>query len=268
MAEGIRTVQAAIAAVGIALALAGWWWLAHDLPDYVLPGPWDALRAAWAIFTQPELAWHMLVSLVRVCLSVAVAMAIALVLAGLAIRFRFLAPIVEQRILVFFNSFPSVGWAVLGVIWFQISTSTVIFVQVAIILPFCIVNALAGFRQIDPDLFELGRSLTRRPLRRFMRLTLPLAMPFLAAGLRIAYGLCWKIALVAELFGARSGLGYLLMQAQQVADASMVFGTCLAIVIIYIATDWLVMRKIVAYFSANRGSEALGEPVAGHRAEH
>lgn len=142
----------------------------------------------------------------------------------------------------------------LGVIWFQISTFTVIFVQVAIMLPFCIVNALAGFRQIDPDMSELGRSLTRHPMRRFMLLTLPLILPFLVAGLRSAYGLCWKIALVAELFGARSGLGYLLMQAQQVADAPMVFGTCLVIVLIYAFTDWLIMRLLVERFSTNQSN--------------
>ena len=50
-----------------------------------------------------------------------------------------------------------------------------LFIQTAIVLPFCIINALAGFRQIDPDLDELGRSLTRSPMRRFFKLTLPLA---------------------------------------------------------------------------------------------
>jgi len=89
--------------------------------------------------------------------------------------------------------------AILGVVWFKISTPTVLFIQIAIVLPFCIVNALAGFRQIDPELDELGRSLTRRPLRRFVKVTLPLVAPFLIAGIRVAYGICWKIALVSEL---------------------------------------------------------------------
>lgn len=236
-----RPVQFAVAAAGLGLILAAWAWFAHGLPVYVLPGPEQALGAALRIFTEPALLWHVGVSLGRVCLSVVVAMALALALASLA-RLPVLAPIVEQRIFVFFNSFPAVGWAVLGVIWFQVSTFTVIFVQVAIILPFCLANVLTGYRQMDPDLTELGRSLTRRPVRRFVKLTLPLMMPFLAAGLRVAYGLCWKIALVAELFGAPSGLGYLLMRAQQVADAPMVFGVCLAIVAVYGTTDWLLTR--------------------------
>ena len=101
-----------------------------------------------------------------------------------------------------------------------------------IILPFCLTNALEGFRNIDIELEEMGASMSRNGWRRFTRLTLPLVMPFLAAGLRISFGICWKIALVAELFGAQSGLGYLLLQAQANADATMVFAVCFVIVIV------------------------------------
>lgn len=252
MGETSRFVQVPVAVAGVLLLLACWWWVARDLPDYVLPDPADALAATLEIFSDPKLLWHAAVSLVRVILSVVAAMVIAVGLAALVARYPVFSDIVERRMFVFLNSFPSVGWAVLGVIWFQISTATVVFVQIAIILPFCIVNALAGFRQIDPDMAELGRSLTRRPLRRFLLLTLPLLAPFLMAGLRLAYGICWKIALVSELFGARSGMGYLLMQAQILADAPMVFGACIAIVVIYTVTDWAVLRPLVNRTSANR----------------
>jgi len=246
-----RKKQVWVAAAGLIAFLIAWWWAAHDLPDYVLPGPADTLAAIFHVITEPQLLWNVFASLVRVCLSVVLAMFIALVLAALATRFSILVPVIEHRIFVVLNSFPSVGWAVLGIIWFQISTFTVIFVQVAIVLPFCIVNALAGFRQMDPDMSELGRSLARYPVRRFVLLTLPLILPFLVAGLRIAYGLCWKIALVAELFGVRSGLGWLLMQAQQAANASMMFGICLVIVLVYTLTDWLALRPLARRFSGN-----------------
>jgi len=247
-----RTTQIIVAAAGLLVFVLAWWWVARGLPDYVLPGPGQTLVAIVRLLTEPSLLWHVWVSFVRVCLSVLIAMLIALALAALAARFALLSAIIEQRLFVVLNSFPSIGWAVLGVIWFQISTFTVIFVQVAIVLPFCMVNALAGFRQIDPDMRELGCSLTRRPVRRFALLTLPLILPFLLAGLRIAWGLCWKIALVAELFGVRSGLGYLLMQAQQAANAAMMFGTCLVIVLVYALADGLMLRPLVKRFSSNQ----------------
>jgi ABC-type nitrate/sulfonate/bicarbonate transport system permease component len=162
----------------------------------------------------------------------------------------------QPRLLVILNSFPSVGWAILGVIWFGVSNGTVIFIEIAIILPFCLINALEGFRQIDPDLDEMGRSFSRSRWRRFTKVTLPLVMPFLMAGLRIAYGICWKIALVAELFGAQSGLGFLLVQAQSSADAAMVFATCFVIVLAVFAVDRIALAPLARAFSINQGASA------------
>ena len=88
--------------------------------------------------------------------------------------------------------------------------------------------------------------------RRFTRLTLPLMAPFLVAGLRISYGICWKIALVAELFGAERGLGYLLLQAQSSANAALVIACCILIVIVFTATDRFVLRPLEARFSRNQ----------------
>ncbi|MEO1106087.1 MAG: ABC transporter permease subunit, partial [Pseudomonadota bacterium] len=91
----------------------------------------------------------------------------------------------------------------------------------------------------------------RNRWRRFLKLQLPLIMPFLIAGLRIAYGIAWKVALVAELFGARSGLGWLLQQAQTRADAATVFAACLVIVVIFAAVDGFVLRPLARRYSQN-----------------
>jgi ABC-type nitrate/sulfonate/bicarbonate transport system permease component len=255
VAENIRRdmwVQQAVANGAILALLIAWWATSRNLPAYVLPGPVDVVKAMARFVTEPGIAFHAMVSLARVAASVGIAMVLALGIAA-AVRFApVLDTVVERRVLTFLNSFPSVGWAILGVVWFKISTPTVLFIQTAIVLPFCIINALAGFRQIDPDLDELGRSLTRNPVRRFFKVTLPLVAPFLVAGLRVAYGICWKIALVSELFGASSGVGYLLMRAQSGSDAAMVFACCLVIVAIYTVTDHFLLKPLARRFSVNQ----------------
>jgi NitT/TauT family transport system permease protein len=252
--ERSTTMQKLIADGAIVAVLAVWWLTSRNQPAFVLPGPTEVLRAMSRFVTDGSIAWHAVVSLGRVVASVTIAMILALALASAVRAAPVVEGIVERRILTFLNSFPSVGWAILGVVWFKISTSTVLFIQIAIVLPFCLINALAGFRQIDPDLDELGRSLTRNPLQRFIKVTLPLVAPFLVAGARIAYGICWKIALVSELFGASSGIGYLLMRAQSVSDAAMVFACCIVIVVIYGVTDYLFLRPLAARFSVSQGN--------------
>lgn len=245
--------QRVIAEGTIVTLVAVWWVSARHMPEFVLPGPTSVLAAMTRFITDGDIAYHALVSLSRVVASVTIAMTLALALAATVRAAPILDGIIERRILTFLNSFPSVGWAILGVVWFKISTPTVLFIQTAIVLPFCMINAIAGFRQIDPDLDELGASLTRNPLRRFFKVTLPLVAPFLIAGLRVAYGICWKIALVSELFGASSGIGYLLMRAQTVSDAAMVFACCIVIVVIYGVTDHFFLKPLARRFSVNQG---------------
>ena len=69
--------------------------------------------------------------------------------------------IIESNILIVLNSFPSIGWAILGVIWFSISDITVIFVEIMIIIPFCLINCIQGFRQVDKEIKEMGISFSR-----------------------------------------------------------------------------------------------------------
>jgi NitT/TauT family transport system permease protein len=255
MARARRTalVQSGIADGAVMLAVLGWWLTARGVPDFVLPSPLQVLATLGRFAVEPPLMQHLGVSFLRVIGAVAVAMTLAVALALLARRAPIARAVIEQRLLVILNSFPSVGWAILGVVWFQVSNATVVFIEVAIVLPFCLINALEGFRQVDTELEEMGRSLSRSRVRLFVRVTLPLVMPFLVAGLRIAFGICWKIALVAELFGSQSGLGYLLLRAQSTSDAAMVFACCFVIVLVVFVVDRLVFVPLARAYSQNQG---------------
>jgi NitT/TauT family transport system permease protein/sulfonate transport system permease protein len=246
-------VQNGIADGAMLLAVLGWWLTARGVPDFVLPSPARVLATLARFAVEPALLYHLGASFLRVIVAVAVAMTLAVALALAARRAPTAGAVIEQRLLLVLNSFPSVGWAILGVVWFQVSNATVVFIEVAIVLPFCLINALEGFHQIDADLEEMGRSLSRSRVRLFARVTLPLVMPFLVAGLRIAFGICWKIALVAELFGSQSGLGYLLLRAQSTSDAAMVFACCFVIVLVVFAVDRLAFVPLARTYSRNRG---------------
>ncbi|MGQ3029227.1 MAG: ABC transporter permease subunit, partial [Ferrovibrionaceae bacterium] len=80
----------------------------------------------------------------------------------------------------------------------------------------------------------------------------PLLMPYLIAALRISYGVCWKLALVAELFGANSGLGYVMVRAQYTANNALVLATCVAIVLLFIAGEKLIIDPLARRFAGPR----------------
>ena len=232
----------------IVAAILGWWALSLNMPDYVMPGPLVVGEALIKLFVEPQFLGHTVWSTIRVVASVIIAVLLGWSLAQLAHRYPLVREIVHDRIKPFLNSFPSVGWAILAVIWFGASNGSIIFVEVAILTPFCLVNISEGLKELDAELIEMGESFTRNRRKAFLKITVPLLMPYVMAAVRIAYGVGWKIALVAELFGAETGLGFLMQRAQTLADASTVFATCFAIVLIFFAGEKLVIDPLARRF--------------------
>lgn len=245
--EGAGRVLGEVFVVGV---IGLWWLLSRNMPDFVMPGPWQVALRLGEVFTDPNYLMHVATSTVRLVFAVVLSLIIGSVLAFLPHWLPVTDVIVHERIKPFLNSFPSVGWAILAIIWFGPSHFTVIFIMVMILTPFCLVNVSEGLKEIDRELLEMAHSFTRRSWRVLYKVTLPLLAPYFVSALRIAYGVGWKIALVAELFGTESGLGFLLQQAQTVADATTVFATCLAIVVIFAIGEKLVIDPLARRYSA------------------
>jgi NitT/TauT family transport system permease protein len=237
-------VPHALADGSVLLALLLWWVAARHMPAFVLPSPRDVGRAMLSLFVDPKFNVHVAASLLRLVLAMALAIVLGGVLAQVARSVPVLQWIILRRILPFLNSFPSVGWAVLAVLWFGVSTTGVVFVEVAILLPFALINLSAGLDEIDAEIVEMGRSFTRSRWRALVRIYIPLLMPYLVATLRMSYGIGWKIALVAELFGAEEGLGFLMVRAQYNGQSDTVFATCLTIVLIFIVGEKLLIDPL------------------------
>jgi NitT/TauT family transport system permease protein len=236
--------ERAIAESLVLLALAGWWWFATHVAPTVLPSPQAVANRLLEVATNPSLSWHVLITSLRVLTSVALALALGFSLALLAHSVPWLAGIIMDRILVVLNGMPSVGWAILAVIWFKVSDFTVIFVQVMILLPFSLINFGEGLRNLDREVIEMAESFASRRATTVVKVVIPMLMPYGVAALRVSYGACWKIALISELFGAQSGLGYLMLQAQSVGDVTTVVATCIAIVILFMLGEACIINPI------------------------
>ncbi|MDA1118284.1 MAG: ABC transporter permease subunit [Proteobacteria bacterium] len=230
-------------------ALIVWALGALRLPEFVLPGPAAVARRLLALFTDPGFLYHTVASTLRVLLSVVLALVIGTSLALLQRVVPALDWVIRGGVQPFLNSFPSIGWAILAAIWFTPGHGSIIFVQVAILIPFCMINVGEGLRQIDREALEMAASFTRRRARIAVLVGLPLLMPYLLGALRISYGVAWKISLVAELLGSTSGLGYLMLRAQGSADMTTVIAACFAIVALFVAGERLLLDPLARRFA-------------------
>lgn len=245
-----RLAERAIADGLVVGAVLGWWVLSLHLPEFVMPSPWQVVERLAQLFLTPSLLADTSASAARVVASVVLSTVIGGALAVIPYRWPVADAIVRDRITPFLNAFPSVGWAILAMIWFGTTDAAVIFVEVAILTPFCLVNILEGLKELDAELIEMGSSFTRNGGRKFCKLVVPMLLPYAMSAIRIAYGIAWKIALVAELFGVSSGLGYLMLKAEIVSDSTAVYATCFAVVVLFLAGEKLVLdplSRLVAY---------------------
>ena len=233
----------------VVVVLGVWFVGAQRLPEFVLPGPVAVAQRLIVLFTDWDFLTHTLASASRVIASVMLALVIG---GGLALLHRGVPAldwVIRGGVQPFLNSFPSIGWAILAAIWFPPGHLSIIFVQVAILIPFCLINIAEGLRQIDREIVEMGRSFTRRRAPIMTSITLPLMMPYVMGALRISYGIGWKISLVAELLGSTSGLGYLMLRAQGSADMTTVMAASLAIVILFVLGERLVLDPLARRFA-------------------
>ena len=245
-----RLLQRLFADGLVALALLGWWLMARNLPSYLFPDGLTVLKAMVRLITDPAFAAHTAVSVGRILLSVLLALALGCVLAVVPRYVPAIHEFIHERVKPVLNSFPSVGWALLGTIWFGISSTAVIFIQVAILVPFALINISEGLREISPEAQEMARSFARSRRRIFTLLIFPLLYPYLIAALRISYGVAWKVSLVSELFGAERGLGYLLMDAQTKGRIDLVFAICLIIVVFFVLGEKLIVDPLSRLYRA------------------
>ena len=146
-----------------------WWFIAKDIPDFILPEPLEVLRALFQLAVTLESFQHIAISMFRVTGALIFAAMVSISLAILSRTNYIFTVIIESNILIVLNSFPSIGWAILGVIWFSISDITVIFVEIMIIIPFCLINCIQGFRQVDKEIKEMGISFSRNRVLTFLK---------------------------------------------------------------------------------------------------
>ncbi len=238
----------AVADLLVVLALFAWWLTSRSFPPEIFPSPVAVFKTLLNMPFEPGFLYNAAMSASRVVLAVVIATVLGTAIALLPRYFPWTRMLIEQVIVIVLNSVPGSIWAILGAVWLGLTYHATLVVQVLIIIPFILVNVSEGVRALSSDELEMGRSFGRRPWAILWRIELPLLRPFIIAGARIAYGVCWKVSLVAELFGADSGLGYLMQHAQDFGEVDEIMAICLVIVLFVALGEWLVWAPIIRRF--------------------
>jgi osmoprotectant transport system permease protein len=97
-------------------------------------------------------------------------------------------------------------------------------------------NTYAGIRGIDPTLIDVAQAMGLTDAQRFFKVELPLAAPFILAGLRTATVTCVGIATIAAAVGA-GGLGELIFRGVASVDNELVLAGAVPAALLALACD-------------------------------
>jgi sulfonate transport system permease protein len=186
-----------------------------------------------------ELLHHIVATLTRVALGFGFGVIAGTILGAVsgywALARRLLDPTVQAL-----RAIPSIAWVPLFILWLGIfETSKVALIAVGVFFPIYL-GVMGAILSVDRKIVEVGRIFRLSGFAMIRRILLPAVLPAYVVALRVGLGLGWMFVVAAEFMGASEGLGYLLIDGQQLGKPAQILAAIVTFAILGKTTDWLI----------------------------
>ena len=128
----------------------------------------------------------------------------------------------------------------LFILWLGIfETSKIALIAVGVFFPVYL-GVMGAILSVDRKIVEVGRTFRLSGPAMIRRILLPAVLPAYVVSLRVGLGLGWMFVVAAEFMGASEGLGYLLIDGQQLGKPAQILAAIVIFAILGKTTDWLI----------------------------
>ncbi|MCA1647830.1 MAG: ABC transporter permease [Chloroflexi bacterium] len=213
------------------LFVGGWELLvsAFNIDPIILPRPAPVVGALWdGLVVRGTFYRHLWVTLAETVAGFVIGGAIGLSIGVVIAEF----PLLETALypyIVAFQTVPKVAIAPLFVIWFGFEMPSKIAIAATISFFPVVVNVITGLAAADQSRIDMLTAFCASKWQIFRLVKVPLALPFIFAGLDVGIVLSVIGAIVAEFVGSKIGLGYLLLQYNFALDTTGVFAVLIVL---------------------------------------
>jgi len=206
----------------LAVVLTLWEVFGAKIDPVLFTTPSKIAAAAVTMIGSGELWNYLAPSLVVLILGLTSAAIIGIAVGLLLARFWVLDVALGVYI-TFLYSTPSVALVPLIVLWAGFETTAkVIILFLFAFFPMAI-NTYQGVKNVDPRLIEVGRAFRCSEAQLWTNIVLPGALPFIVTGLRLAVGRGLIGMVLADLYTAISGIGYLIVRTASTYQVDKMF---------------------------------------------
>ena len=259
-----RSAMLGAPVVGIAVVFAIWEFYVRvfDISRLTLPTPIDIVVH---LIDQAGFYWrHARVTLLEAGLGYGLALGAALVVATLMAHSRFVER-ASMPVIVLLQCTPVAVLAPVFLIWFGFSVWPKVLVATVICyIPFTI-NEFTGLRSVDPNAYELLRSVSASRVEIFCKLRFPQSLPYLFSAGRLCVGLSLIGAVIGEMFGGSTeGLGNTARVGQTRLLIDQLWGSIFALAVIGVI-GYLLLAALEARVLRWHSSQDLPGGSAGTR---
>ena len=138
------------------------------------------------------------------------------------------------------RAIPSIAWIPLFILWLGIfEESKVALIGLGVFFPVYL-GVMEAILSVDRKIIEVGRVFRLSGPAMIRRILLPAVLPSYVVALRSGLGLGWMFVVAAEFMGASEGLGYLLIDGQQLGKPAQIVAAIVIFAILGKTTDWLI----------------------------
>ncbi|NKJ92144.1 ABC transporter permease subunit [Rhizobium leguminosarum bv. viciae] len=206
----------------------------------LMPPPSKILYTVYALAASGDLGTHVGATLRRVAIGFAFGSLAGTALGALTGYSKPLARLLDPTLQAL-RAIPSIAWVPLFILWFGIfEASKVALIAVGVFFPVYlgVYGAVVG---VDRRIVEVGRVFRLSGFELIRLILLPAVLPDFILALRAGLGLGWMFVVAAEFMGASEGLGYLLVDGQQLGKPDQILAAILIFAVVGKATDSLLL---------------------------
>ncbi len=229
----------------------------------LLPPPSVIAITLYDLWAKGDLTGHIGATLWRVVVGFGFGVLVGTVLGALTGYARPAARMLDPTLQAL-RAIPSIAWVPLFILWFGIfETPKITLIAVGVFFPVYL-GVMEAIRSVDRKVVEVGRIFRLSGPQLVWRILLPAILPAYVTALRSGLGLGWMFVVAAEFMGASQGLGYLLIDGQQLGKPAQIVAAIVTFAVLGKATDSLLALTAAPFlrwedgFAASRTTEGKG----------
>lgn len=229
----------------------------HIVNNYIVPSPKTILTTTYEMLISGQLLKNLMVSFFRVIvgftLTFVVAFPLAIFLGNKPKTMPYINPFLE-----FMRHIPPIAMIPILILWLGIGESSkLVVIFLATFFP-VFSNTLNGVTNYDQKLLEVGKIFHFSKKDLFLKIIFPQAIPSIMTGIQLGLGYSWRSLMGAELIAASSGIGYMIIDAEQLSRPDIVIVGILSIGILGYVIDYCFIKISRNLISQNGKGKKYG----------